>query len=304
MNYLLKADSIYLLEEEINKIIADSNNVVRYNAMECELQNIIEEAAYISFLPDTKYIVIKNIEIFGTKKNKDDILLLEKYLNNPNEQSVLIFTTTDKLDERKKITKIMREKYKVIDIPKLKEYDLNKKINEIFKKDGYKIDFDTIKYISKNCLYNYDLIYNEIEKIKQYYTDTKQININDVKCLVSSSIEDNVFKFVNAVIAKDNNMFNLYKDIKLLKQEPIAIITLLAREYRNMYIIKTQNDMNLVCKTLGLQSWQYENSAKYAYNYTKKELKELLHQLFELDLKIKSGRIDKYLGLELFLLAI
>ena len=198
----------------------------------------------------------------------------------------------------------MRNNYKVIEIPKLKEYDLSKKIGAIMKKNGYSIDYDSIQYLIRNSLGNYDIIYSELEKLQICFLDTKKINLSDLKNIVSRNIEDNVFKLVNAIIEKNAKaMFSIYEDLKLLKEEPIAIISLLAREYRNMYLIKTNNRNNgELQKLLNIQSWQYEKYQKQSYEYSITELKEKLIQLYNLDLKIKSGKIDKYLGLELFML--
>ena len=304
-NYLISSDSFRLIEEQISTIVSDSKNIVTYNLDQNDLQEVIQEASYISFLPDIKYIIVKNADIFSSKKAKEnDLVLLENYLENPNLQVVLIFITNNKVDERKKITKLMKQKYKYINIAPLKEYDLNQKVYQIFKNDGYKIDFESVKYISKANLGNYDLIYNEIEKIKTFYAQDKQILLKDIKKLAASSLEDNIFKFINAVIKKDNIMFSYLNKVKLLKQEPVMIISLLAREYRNMYIVKNNQNIKEVCSVLKLQSWQYDTYLKNSYNYSLEELKNLLNQLYELDLKIKKGDIDKYLGLELFLLSL
>ncbi len=304
-NYLISSDSFRLIEEQISTIVSDSKNIVTYNLDQNDLQEVIQEASYISFLPDIKYIIVKNADIFSSKKAKEnDLVLLENYLENPNLQVVLIFITNNKVDERKKITKLMKQKYKYINIAPLKEYDLNQKVYQIFKNDGYKIDFESVKYITKANLGNYDLIYNEIEKIKTFYAQDKQILLKDIKKLAASSLEDNIFKFINAVIKKDNIMFSYLNKVKLLKQEPVMIISLLAREYRNMYIVKNNQNIKEVCSVLKLQSWQYDTYLKNSYNYSLEELKNLLNQLYELDLKIKKGDIDKYLGLELFLLSL
>ncbi len=304
-NYLISSDSFRLIEEQISTIVSDSKNIVTYNLDQNDLQEVIQEASYISFLPDIKYIIVKNADIFSSKKAKEnDLVLLENYLENPNLQVVLIFITNNKVDERKKITKLMKQKYKYINIAPLKEYDLNQKVYQIFKNDGYKIDFESVKYITKANLGNYDLIYNEIEKIKTFYAQDKQILLKDIKKLAASSLEDNIFKFINAVIKKDNIMFSYLNKVKLLKQEPVMIISLLAREYRNMYIVKNNQNIKEVCSVLKLQSWQYDTYLKNSYNYSLEELKNLLNQLYELDLKIKKGDIDKYLGLELILLSL
>ena len=199
----------------------------------------------------------------------------------------------------------MKEKYEVIEIPKLNEYEMKKKVSEILKKDGYQIDYDASNYLVTNSLNNYDIIYNEIEKIKLCYPKAQKLTLENIQKIASSLIEDNVFKLINAIVSKNSKQsFKIFNDLKLLKEEPIAFISLLAKEYRNMYLIKTNkiySDVELL-QILNIQKWQYDKYAKNAYSYTPLELKNKLKELYELDLKIKKGKIDKYLGFELFLL--
>lgn len=305
--YLIASESFRLIDEEIAKICKNSHNIIKYDLANSLLQDIIEEALYMSLLTEQKYIVVKNANFFSSEKIKEsDNELLIKYLENPNKQTTIIFTTQNKLDERKKITKLVKEKYKVIDIPKLNPYDLNKKVRTILNKEGFKIDYESVNYLLRNCLNNYDLIFNELEKIKLYYVDQKDIKFNDLKNLISNNIEDNIFKLINAIIEKNNNdMFKIFNDLKLLKEEPISFIVLLSREYRNMYLIKeNKTNENDLCKILNIAKWQYEKLKKCSYDYSILELKNKLKELYNLDLKIKKGKIDKYLGFELFMLNI
>ena len=307
--YLIISESFRLIDEQINQIIKDDKNIIKFDMQNVSIEDLINEAAYISLLDEPKFIIAKNSKFFGNNKIKEeDGNLLVNYLNNPNKNSTIIFTFSGKLDERKKITKLIKEKYQVMEIPKLSEFDMNKKVSSLLKNSGFNPDFEGVRYITKSCLVNYDLIYNEIEKLKLAYPEKKDLSLIDIQKLVFPSIEDNVFRLINAIVSKNTNlMFKYFNDLKILKEEPIAVITLLAREYRNMYLIKTQGksvSQAELLKTLNIQRWQYEKQEKCAYEYSIKELKEKLQTLFKLDLDIKTGKIDKYLGFELFLLNI
>ena len=59
-----------------------------------------------------------------------------------------------------------------------------------------------------------------------------------------------------------------------------------------------------ILNELKLMDWQLEKYLKKAFSYKIKELEEWLVKLEELDLKIKSGKLDKYYALELLILDI
>ena len=306
--YLITGDSIRLIDEEIKKIIKDNTNVETFDLNVIDLESLLEEASYLSLFNEKRFIIAKNASMFGTEKiNEKNNELLLKYLDNPNDNTVLIFTYNGKSDSKKKIVKTIKEKYKLINIEKLNYNDLVEKIRLIVKKDGYTIDTDSINYLINNCLNNYDLIYNEIEKIKTYYSNPCKFIFEDIKQIVSKSIEDNNFKFIEAVVNKDlKKTFNVLEDLSLLKIEPITLINLLAREYRLMHMIKTlygdNNNLNYISKELKLQNWQTEKMLKNSFSYTLEELEENLLTLTECDIQLKSVYFDKYTLLKSYLL--
>ncbi len=308
--YLIASESIRLIDEELEKIIKDQVNVEYFDLNNISISDLINEASYLSLFDDSKYIIAKNANIFGSDKmSEKDSALIESYLENPNDKTILIFVINGKIDSRKKITKIMKEKYQIIVRDKLNFNDLTEKIRYIVKKDGYTIDKNSINYLINNTLSNYDLIYNEIEKIKIYYSKPCEIKYDDVKEIVSRSLEENNFKIIEAIISKDLKRINiLLDDMAVLKIEPINLINLLAREYRLMHMTKTlyeeNKSMQNIVNELKLQGWQVEKILKNTFNYSLDELEKNLLLLNECDLEMKKVYFDKYAILKSYLLKI
>ena len=100
----------------------------------------------------------------------------------------------------------------------------------------------------------------------------------------------------------------LIKDFKLFKIEPIVLISLLAREYRLMLFAKYLQDNGYsnsdIAKKIGLLDWQLDKTINNSYHYVSKDLEDKLLELLDLDYKLKSNNMDKYLALELFVLAL
>ena len=209
---------------------------------------------------------------------------------------------------RKKITKLIKTKYKIIAIPELNNREIINNIIKYTKKNKYDITYETVEYIAQRNNFNYDLIVNEIDKLMLYYNEPCLIKNDDVYKITSSLINDNNFKFVDAVINKNlKQALYYYHDLIRLKVEPIALINLLAREYRLTYMVgflnKSSNSL-VIAQSLALAPWQVDKYIRQSYQYTLDELLNSLQKLGNLDFKIKSGQIDKFLGLSLFILEI
>lgn len=304
---LICGESYLLINEEIKKIVRNSTNITTLDILNSSIEDILTEINYVPMFAEDRYIIIKNANFFGTEKLKEsDNELLLKYLENPGDTTI-IFVCNTKLDLRKKITKIIKDKYNLINIPTLKVYEIEKRLLDVFNKNNYKIDNESIKYIVKASLNNYDIAMNEVEKIMLYYDNPSNITYNDILNITSSSINTNNFLFVDSLIDGDlENSLKLFQDLKTMKVEPSIILSLIARDYRILLSIKKLLEQNKreyeIMKELNLQDWQVNKYLKKAFPYKIKELESILIKLSDLDLNIKTGKIDKYIALELFIL--
>lgn len=304
MNYLIAGTSNYLINEEIKKIIG-SEEYTKIDYIATTIDEIIVEASYNDLFGSKKNIIVKNANLFS-EKNESATKKLEKYLENSNPNTTLIFVC-EKANERLKIVSTMKEKYHAIILKTMYANDAAYKIMEEVKKRNFTISYEDARYIIDTSLNNFDIAMNNIDKICLYYNTPCKIKSNDVKELTSISIEDNQFKFVDAIITGNYRLaFKILKDFKIQKIEPFILFNMLAREYRNMLLIKeaasNSNTKNSILTTLNLQKWQQDKLLKNGANYTKKALENELVNLANIDLDIKLGRIDKYLALEMYVI--
>ncbi len=308
--YLISGESYLLINEAINDIVKSSKNITTFDLNIDTLDMVMVEAGYVNMFQEEKYIIVKNANFFGTGKISEKMTdLLMNYLNNPNSLSVLIFVTNEKVDMRKKITKIIKDKYTLKVIPNLKFYEIEDRLKAYFNKYDFKIDEEAVKYIVSNNLNNYDLVMNEAKKIMLYYDEAGYISYQDVVNLASKTLNSNNFSFVDAVVDNDlENSLKLFKDLKTLKTDPSILIALLARDFRLMLNIKLLQERGIreynIMNELGLMDWQLEKYLKKAFPYKIKELETIMKKIANLDLDIKRGKIDRFMGLELFILDI
>lgn len=314
--YLISSNSYRLLEEELKKIIKN-NPYTSFDLNAVEMDDVLEEASYFSLFDEKKYMVVKNANIFGSTKKKgssEDTISkkdekLIKYLEEPNFNTILIFVINGKIDSKKKICKIIKDRYKLIQLDDLKPKEIVSKLDKTFKDEGYKVDSNTLYYIVNNSQNNYDLSMNEVDKIKLYYGKGCNVKLDDVSNIVSRNIEDNNFKFIDTIINKDiKETFKIYDDLMVQKVEPIMLMSMLAKEIRNTLLVKkmikskTKKEM---MSTLGINyDFQMDKLINNSYSFKEKQLEDYLVLLCDLDYKIKRGKISNKLALEMFILNI
>lgn len=313
MVYVLYGTIDFLIKKQINQILKENGiddvSISKYNLTNELLKDIIADAESISLFAEKKAIIVENAYIFTGSTNKknpeQDTTILEKYLEQINPETILVFVVNnEKLDERKKITKLIKKNGQI------KEYnniDIIQTVKCLW--DGYQVKEDVIRYLIDRVGDNISLLSNEIEKIKLYKDDDHIITKEDIQNLTSKSLEINNFKLIDAIISKNKVLaMELYEERLQLNEEPIAIIIALANQIRIMYQVKelykmghTEKD---IASQLNIHPYRVKLAAQNARKYDANILLRYLEQLANLDIQIKTGQVDKELGLELFILSI
>ena len=306
MNYLISANSYHIINEEIKKIV-ENNNYITFNMNLSSVSDLLEEASYYSLDGMNKIIVANNADFFGSKKiNEKEMEKLSNYLSNPVKSTMIIFTTLNGFDLRKKITKEIKNMNGLISYDKLDKRSISNYLNEYLKKNNYSCDYKTLNYIIDNSYDNLDIMYNEIDKIMLYYTKPCSFILQDVKKIVGKELDSNNFHFISAVVEKKlSEALRLLKDLKVYKVEILSLIILLAREYRLMYYVKNlYNKMGTsgLMKKYNLFDWQINKLYTNSLKYTNQELLENICDLAKLDINVKKGLWDKEVSLYTFLL--
>lgn len=297
MTYIIYGINDYLIKKEIEDISKknniDKDSITTYSNEQL-MVDIINDASRISLFSDKKLIIV-DYDIFDSTNSR----VLESYLKNENPNTILVFVIrSEKLDERKKVIKLIANK---IDCNKVNISSFAKKLFE-----DYTISPTTLnKLITRvgDDLFN---LSNEIEKLKTYKINDKVINEEDLSITIKN-IDDDIFGFIDSVINKNSEkVIEVYNELLKKNGEPIAIIVMIANQIRLLYQVKVLylkgNSPDNIAGILEVHPYRVKLAIEKCRNYSENTLLELLEKLADLDVSIKSGKIDADIGLELFLL--
>lgn len=297
--YLFYGNNKSIINDKINNIINKynivDNNIIKYD-LEDNLDNIIEEASMISLFGDTKLILIN-----ATFKEDIDVDKLEEYLKHYNNNTYIVFMSNDKVDTRRKLYKLI-DKYGSIEEVNSDNNYIRSYIKEYIK--DYMID---INYFLSKVSDNLDNIKNELDKLMLYKMEDKNITNKDIDDLVIPNIEEDIFALTDSVITNNiDKSITLYNKFMDKNYEPIYIIGLLGNQFTLLYQVKKLYNMgksnNDIASILGVHPYRVKLAIQNSYYYTEEDLIKYIYKLGNLDKDIKTGNIDKTLGLELFLI--
>lgn len=307
MNYLLYGTESFLIEQELKKIInkykIDDISTTKYDLSIDSLKNILDDSMTVSLFDENKLIVVNNANIFNRGKNDDNIDLLVQYLSNPNPSTIIVFINPNAtVDSTKKITKLIKDKGVIKELNTTNPTDIIKSIC-----GSYKIDRECINLLIDRVGSNVLIIEQELNKLMLYKIDDKIITKEDIINLTSVNIDTDIFKFIDYIIQKEKDMaMRIYNEMIKQGEEPIKIIALLASKFRLMYqaveLTRSGCSQQDISSTLGVHIYPVKLAIQAGLKYNNKLLLNYLDKLADLDISIKTGKVEPVLGLELFIL--
>lgn len=307
-NYLIITNDPVTIDEEIKKILKDANltyeNVIKYDLSETLLDNVIEELNTYGLFTNNKVVIASSCE-FLTASNKKGQLpqnekLLEDYISNPNPLNILVIIC-DKLDERKKINKLLKEKCVVI--------ENNLSIEDKIKKEleDYKMDFKTTNYLIGYLNNDNQRIITELRKLKMYKYDEKVITISDIDEIVLKEFDDNVFSLIDAIVKKDiKKSFEIYEELISRGEDINKIVIMTTDQFRLIYkvklLINEGKSKDMITSILKIHPYRVKLAMEASYNFTNMELIRYIKNLGQIDINTKTGVSPNNYGFDLFLL--
>ena len=316
--YLLVGEESYFVDETIKQLKAALRNeeeaeVMTFDLNEQPIDYVIDEADTIPFFTERKLIIAKNASFLkATEKGKEkidhDLKRLESWLAHPTDTAITLFVAPyEKLDERKKVTKLMKEKCVIIQAETPKNHDLNVWIQNEANKYGKAITDEAIGQLLEMVGPNMLQLQMEMEKLALYLGEEAEVTRELVEELVAKTLEHDAFKMLNAYLEHNQvEALKIYHDLLRQKEEPIKLVGLLANNIRTMtnifYLQKKGYHQQQIAKHLKIHPYRVQVISNQKNRPSDQRLLQALYSLAQVDLQLKTTGGNRERHLELFLM--
>lgn len=311
MFYLIYGLENYLIKKNLNKIIDDlgvtPDEIINMDMNIDSINNLLVEASTINMFSTKKLIICDNSYFLSSSSDsKEEVDELIKYIENAFPDVYIVFILREeKIDSRKKISKILSKEAKVYECSKIENYKLNNYVMDYIRDNGYSISSKNIDFLLSKTHFELSNIINEIDKLFIYKGNDKKITEEDIDKVITRNIETNIFELTNAIMNKNKKKIDeIYKDLMLSKEGPIKLIITLSNQFRLYLQVKLMRNNGYSEKEIVsiLKEHPYRISLAMKNNFSIDELKNNLEKLSKLDLDIITGKVDEKLGFEMYLL--
>ncbi|MDP5273053.1 DNA polymerase III subunit delta [Chengkuizengella axinellae] len=300
----------FLINEFIDPVHKDFA-LSHFDLNETSIDQVVEDVETLPFMVPNKLVIAKNANFLTGSRDKTkvehQIEKLENYIHSPVDYSVLVlYVQAEKLDERKKIVKLLKKQNHLVSFPPLKPNELSKWIQNRVKKHGCMISEQTAETFILYAGTNLQTLAAEIEKCCLFAGADQEITREMINQLVVRSVEQNIFILVDEIVRKKlEQALTIFYTLLKQKEEPIKIISLIARQFRIILQVKELSSKGYsqyqIASQLSIHPYAVKIADGQGKLYQERDLVDILNKLAELDYQIKSGQIEKVLGIEKFL---
>lgn len=313
-SYLFFGEEQYIIDNLINYLVEQVDPIYRdFNVKfidweKNELDDVLSNLETLPFMGEYTFTIVTNVQKMNKELNDGEINQLKKYLQSPNESSILILIARS-IDKRKKMYKALKKYSRVEEFRKLNTSELKKWINKYISDHDKKIKSQTLNHLIQSYGYhnkNSDIdlyhITQSLEKIIGF-SDKKEITHEIIDKFVEQPIENNIFLLTDALLN-----FNTEQALDILnkmdeKGEPLMLVLfMIIKQFRLIFKMKILTESGLTAKVASKTIGIHPYTGEKAYNQSKRinyeQLKKLMKVSIEVDKRSKSTSTGNRLLIE------
>jgi len=275
-------------------------------------QQIIDAAETMPMMCEKRIVTVRDWAplLPGKSKNEEvDSDRLKEWLENPPESCVTIFYMRSEPDGRKKAASLLKKKAAAVQFDFLTDSELAKWAARRLKPLSKKISAQALSTLSFMAGHDLTRLSGELDKLAAYTEDRQEVTEDDVRAIVSASLEYNVFELLNRLLeGKLGEAQRMTNSLLQNGQNPIGILAMLTRQLRQLAHMRLALDagesIDRVQTLLKLHPYAAKQSARQCRGLSAAALKALYEACVALDYDIKSGQLRDSVALDSVLIKI
>lgn len=307
--YLLFGEERYLKKqytERLRKALCsedDQMNVHFYSGKNVPVDEIIDLAETLPFLAQRRVIFLSDSDLFKSGGEK-----LAEYLSAPCETTVFIFTESE-VDKRSKLYKTLQGMGRAVEFTTQDEQSLKRWIAGILNREGKKITENTAQLFLQKTGTDMENIRMELEKLICYAYDREVITPEDVEAVCTTRVSSHIFDMINAIAdGRQKAALQLYYDLLALKEPPMRILFLIARQCNLLLQVKELRargyDNKAIAPKIGVPPFIAGKYVAQSGRFKTSALRSAVEQCVEAETAVKSGRMNDVMSVEILIMTV
>ena len=278
----------------------DTMNFNYFEGKNPDVKEIISLADTMPFFADRRLILVDGSGFFKSAQEE-----LAAYLPQMPDTTCLVFAESE-VDKRNRLYKRVKELGYAAELNKQDTAQLMRWAAGILGRDGRKISRPVMEYFLERTGDDMENIRMELEKLVCYTMGRDVITKEDVDAVGTVHVTSRVFDMVAAIVAGNTKKaMDLYEDLLTLKEPPMRILFLIARQFNQLLQIKeltaAGKDKGAMASALKVPPFAVGKLTAQARAFTRDQILSWVTLCVETEEAVKTGRLSDRLAVELLI---
>lgn len=303
--YLLYGEEAFLKNSYKNRlkeaIIGDDTmNFARFEGKGLDVDELIRLADTMPFFAERRLILVEDSGFF---KSASDALV--QYLPSMPDTTILLFVETE-VDKRNRLYKKVKDMGYAAELNRQDSAQLARWAGGILTREQKKITKHTMELFLSMAGDDMENIRMELEKLISYTLGREVITDEDVLAVCTVQVTNRIFEMVSAIVNRQpRKAMDLYEDLLTLKEPPMRILFLIARQFNQLLQVKDLMgkgmDKGTIASKLKIQPFVVGKTMPQARQFGREQILSYVEFCVETEEAVKSGRLQDRLAVELLI---
>ncbi|SKB59808.1 DNA polymerase III, delta subunit [Lachnospiraceae bacterium] len=305
--YLLCGEEAYLRELYRKKLIdavtppGDTMNTAFFSGKDINIASLIDLGETMPFMAPRRLIVVDGSGLF--KGAVEDRFV--DYMSNIPEDTVFVFNETE-VDKRSRMYKAVQKNGHVAECGVQDEKALKLWLAKLLDSEGKKVRGSTLERMIAVCGTDMNNLQNEAWKLISYTGDRDVVEDADIDAICTPQISNAIFDMVDAIAnGRQKQALDLYYDMLLLKEPPMRILYMIAREFNLLLQTRVMAERRASNKEIAgavkINPYFVRKYIETSSRYKTEELRQALKDCVSAEEDVKTGKIADKLSVELLI---
>ena len=303
--YLLFGDEPYLIsnyKKKLREAIAgdDTMNFNYFEGKNPDVKEIISLADTMPFFAERRLIMVDGSGFFKSASEE-----LVNYLPNMPDTVCFVFCESE-VDKRNKLYKKVKDLGYAAELKKQDSDQPMRWAAGILGKDGKKITKQVMEYFLERTGDDMENIRTELEKLICYTMGRDVITKEDVDAIGTVHVTNRIFEMVSAIVAGNTKKaMDLYEDLLTLKEPPMRILFMIARQFNQLLQVKELLAAGLgkgdIASKVKVPPFAAGKLITQAKTFTREQILSYVELCVESEEAVKTGRMVDRMAVELLI---
>ncbi|MEY8336509.1 DNA polymerase III subunit delta [Lachnospiraceae bacterium 62-35] len=304
--YLLYGEEAFLKHSYKNRlkeaIIGDDTmNLNRFEGKGIDVAELISLADTLPFFAEHRLILVEDSGFFKSAAGEG----LVSCLPSMPETTCFLFVESE-VDKRNRLYKKLKSLGYAAELKRQTPAQLSSWAGMILSKEGKKITKNTMDILLSMTGDDMENIRMELEKLICYTSGRDVITEEDVEEICTIRAASRIFDMVGFIVnGKTRQAMDLYEDLLMLKEPPMRILFLIARQFNQILQIKELMEQGVdrsgIASRLKIPPFAVGKAMPSAKAFSKEQILSCVNLCVDLEEAVKTGRIQDRLAVELLI---